>query len=111
MSSWFVSGKRGYCFKTAYDETMRSYAPERLLMRAVADAAERTPELLFDTCARRDAPADPLWPQACEIAHYPIAIGSPAGSACSTLAMRAAGPSNCLSQGGQPPSQPTAKPE
>lgn len=75
MTSWFLRKGRGYGFKMAYDEARRSYAPGRLLMRAVADEVARGPGVLFDTCARADALADPLWPQTREVANYVLPIG------------------------------------
>lgn len=76
MTSWFVGSTRAYGFKMAYDEAFRSYAPGRLLMRAVADrSAVDHPRLSFDSCASLGAPADPLWPGAREFAHYAVSIG------------------------------------
>lgn len=78
MTSWFACGARCYGFKMAYDETFRGYAPGRLLMRAVADAsAASDPAASFDSCARSDAPRDPLWPHARELADFAISIGGP----------------------------------
>lgn len=88
MSSWLVHGQRGYGFKMAYDEAFRAYAPGRLLMRAVAETVEGDQVQLFDSCARRDAPPDPLWPQARELADYAVSLGSPARRALLSAAMR-----------------------
>src|SRR3546814_8947818 len=50
MSSWFVTGDRGFGFKMAFDEAFRSYAPGQLLMRHVADhVAGLRPSIHFDT--------------------------------------------------------------
>lgn len=89
MTSWFIQRQHAYGFKMAYDEAFRAYAPGRQLMRAVADAAGADPTLTFDSCARADAPADPLWPHAREFADYAIGIGSPARRAILSAAMRA----------------------
>lgn len=79
MTSWFIGKTRASGFKMAYDEAYRSYAPGRLLMRAVADASAAShPAIAFDSCARSDAPRDPLWPHSREFANYIIGIGSPA---------------------------------
>ena len=88
MTSWFVCGERGYGFKMAYDESFRSFAPGRLLMRAVACQASAEPVLLFDSCAGRDAPPDPLWPQQRELVSYAVSIGSPLRRAALEGAMR-----------------------
>lgn len=78
MTSWFTGKARAYGFKMAYDENYRSYAPGRLLMRAVADsAAAMQPAAAVDSCARADAPADPLWPHAREFANFAVSIGAP----------------------------------
>src|SRR3546814_13209473 len=37
MSSWFVTGDRGFGFKMSFDEAWRAYAPGQQLMRHVAD--------------------------------------------------------------------------
>jgi CelD/BcsL family acetyltransferase involved in cellulose biosynthesis len=79
MTSWFIGKTRASGFKMAYDEAYRSYAPGRLLMRAVADASAAShPAAAFDSCARGDAPPDPLWPGSREFANYIVGIGSPA---------------------------------
>src|SRR3546814_12767726 len=50
MSSWFVTGDRGFGFKMAFDEAFRSYAPGQLLMRHVADpVAGLHPPIHFDS--------------------------------------------------------------
>ena len=51
MSSWFVTGDRGFGFKMAFDEGFRAYAPGRLLMHDVADRIGQNPAMHFDTCA------------------------------------------------------------
>lgn len=89
MTSWFQRKGRGYGFKMAYDEAYRAYAPGRLLMRAVADEVARGPAVLFDSGARPDAPADPLWPQAREIANYALPIGGRARRSAFAAAMAA----------------------
>lgn len=89
MTSWFIQRQRAYGFKMAYDEAFRGYAPGRQLMRAVADHTASDPALVFDSCARTDAPSDPLWPHARELADYAIAIGSPARRAMLSAAMHA----------------------
>jgi CelD/BcsL family acetyltransferase involved in cellulose biosynthesis len=90
MTTWFVGSARACGFKMAYDEAFRSYAPGRLLMRAVADtSAAEHPALAFDSCARADARPDPLWPDAREFAHYAISIGGPARRSVLAGAMRA----------------------
>jgi CelD/BcsL family acetyltransferase involved in cellulose biosynthesis len=90
MTSWYVQGKRGYGFKMAYDERFRVYAPGRLLMREVAAAAQREQVTLFDSCAPRDAPPDPLWPEMREFVSYAVSVGSPPRRAVLAVAMRAA---------------------
>ncbi len=78
MTSWFAGKRRAYGFKMAYDESYRSYAPGRLLMRAVADASAATdPAASFDSCARAGAPDDPLWPDAREFGDFVVSIGGP----------------------------------
>src|SRR3546814_3321845 len=58
MSSWFVTGDRGFGFKMAFDEAFRSYAPGQLLLRHVADhVAGLRPSLHFDTCTSAGAGA------------------------------------------------------
>lgn len=90
MTSWFTGARRAYGFKMAYDEAFRSYAPGRLLMRAVADSsAAEHPALDFDSCAHANAPCDPLWPHAREFAHYAVSIGGPARRGVMAGAMRA----------------------
>lgn len=79
MTSWFVTKRRAYGFKMAFDEAYRSYAPGRLLMRAVADAsAQSDPAAAFDSCARADAPCDPLWPDAREFGTFVVGVGGSA---------------------------------
>jgi CelD/BcsL family acetyltransferase involved in cellulose biosynthesis len=90
MTSWFACGARSYGFKMAYDEAFRSYAPGRLLMRAVADASRLSdPAATFDSCARPDAPPDPLWPDAREFADFAVGIGGPLRRQLLSGAMRA----------------------
>jgi hypothetical protein len=89
MTSWLSRKQRAYGFKMAYAETHRAYAPGRLLMRAVADEIARGPAVLFDTCARADAPPDPLWPQTRELANYALPIGGRARRGLFAAIMRA----------------------
>src|SRR3546814_20098108 len=50
MSSWFVTGDRGFGFKMAFDEDFRSYPPGQLPLRHVADhVAGLPPPTHFDT--------------------------------------------------------------
>lgn len=88
MTSWFLCRQRRYGFKMAYDEAFRTYAPGRLLMRAVAAEADCVPGQLFDSCAGRDAPPDPLWPQQRELVSYAVSLGSEARRAMLAGAMR-----------------------
>jgi len=79
MSSWFVTGDRGFGFKMAFDEAFRSYAPGQLLMRHVADhvAGLRSP-IHFDTCTSADARGSrSLWGGSQTIVDCVVAIGSP----------------------------------
>jgi CelD/BcsL family acetyltransferase involved in cellulose biosynthesis len=90
MTCWLVGDRLAYGFKMAFAQSFASYAPGRLLMRAVADeAAAATPHLAFDTCARPDAPADPLWPDKREFADLAISIGSGSRRAVFASAVKA----------------------
>ena len=89
MTSWFVAGGHAYGFKMAFDEACRSAAPGRLLMRHVARTLDGEPPVLFDTCAARDAPADPLWPDRRSLGSFAVAIGSPARRRLFDAVMRA----------------------
>lgn len=75
MSCWFVEQGCGYGFKMAHDETLRRYAPGRLLMRRVARLHASEGPLLFDTCTRPGTPSDPFWPDRRELASLAVAIG------------------------------------
>lgn len=79
MSSWFVTGDRGFGFKMAFDEAFRSYAPGQLLMRHVADhVAGLRPPIHFDTCTSAGAGAcRSLWGDSRTIVDCVVAIGSP----------------------------------
>lgn len=88
MSSWFVHNRHGYGFKMAFDERYRAYGPGRVLMRAAALQAEHEKVRLFDSCARHDAPPDPLWPHSRELASYVVSIGSPARCGMLATAMQ-----------------------
>ena len=90
MTSWFVGDRFAYGFKMAFAESYATYAPGRLLMRAVADqAAADWPHLAFDTCARPDAPPDPLWPGVRAFADLAVSIGSGRRRAVFTSALTA----------------------
>ncbi|MBB5708107.1 GNAT family N-acetyltransferase [Sphingopyxis panaciterrulae] len=80
MSSWFVTGDRGFGFKMAFDEAFRSYAPGQLLMRHVADhVAGLHPPIHFDTCTAAGAGGcRSLWGDSRTIVDCVVAIGSPA---------------------------------
>ncbi|WDA42713.1 GNAT family N-acetyltransferase [Erythrobacter sp. BLCC-B19] len=89
MSSWFVADGHGYGFKMAFDESLRAFAPGRLLMREVAGIAQGEGLRLFDTCAAPDAPGDPLWPDRRAFATQAVAIGGRARQAVFDRLMRA----------------------
>lgn len=75
MTSWFVAGGYGYGFKIAFDNSCRDAGPGRLLMRRVARALDEAAPVLFDTCADRDMPSDPLWPDRRALGRFIVAIG------------------------------------
>ena len=75
MTSWLVASGHGYGFKMAFDETFRSFAPGRLLMRRVAALADAAGLQMFDTCTVPDAPHDPLWPDRRAFGSIAVAIG------------------------------------
>jgi CelD/BcsL family acetyltransferase involved in cellulose biosynthesis len=78
MSSWFVSGKRGFGFKMTYDEALRSYAPGLLLMRYVAEQVGAEPDMFFDTCASPGAHSGgAFWRDRRTMFDCAIAIGTP----------------------------------
>lgn len=77
MTSWFAAGGHGFGFKMAFDETFRSFAPGRLLMRRVAEWADASAIGQFDTCTVADAPHDPLWPDRRAFGSLAVGIGGP----------------------------------
>lgn len=78
MSSWFVSGDRGFGFKAAYDEAFRAYAPGLLLMQHIGEEVGRIPAMHFDTCASAGGGCTPpLWNGSRTIFDCAVAIGSP----------------------------------
>lgn len=85
MTSWLVASGHGYGFKMTFDETFRSFAPGRLLMRRVSGLANEkgagSALSVFDTCAVPDAPHDPLWPDRRAFGSMAIAIGGSARQA------------------------------
>jgi len=89
MTSWLVAGGQGYGFKMAFDETFRSFAPGRLLMRRVAALAGAAGLQMFDTCAVPDAPHDPLWPDRRAFGSLAVAIGGDTRRAVFGQLMRA----------------------
>src|SRR3546814_15842464 len=64
MSSWFVTGDRGFGFQMSFDEAWRDYAPGQQLMRHVAaPVGVQSAAVHFETChadgtERRTAPRD-----------------------------------------------------
>ncbi len=89
MTSWLVADGHGYGFKMAFDETLRSFAPGRLLMRRVAALADRAGLQMFDTCTVPDAPHDPLWPDRRAFGSIAVAIGGDTRRALFGQLMRA----------------------
>ncbi|UYV16837.1 GNAT family N-acetyltransferase [Porphyrobacter sp. ULC335] len=89
MTSWMVDQGRGYGFKMAFDEAFRSFAPGRLLMRRVAELSAGEGLALFDSCAVRDAPHDPLWPDRRAFGSVAVGIGGSARRALFDRLMRA----------------------
>lgn len=78
MSSWFVTGDRGFGFKMAFDEGFRAYAPGRLLMHDVADRIGQNPAMHFDTCAPATAcSSQSPWDGKQTIFDCAIAVGPP----------------------------------
>ena len=77
MISWFEAGHHGFGFKMAFDETYRTYAPGRILMRFVAAEIDRNPSIFFDSCTPRGTHSGPVLPGRREIVDCVVAIGSP----------------------------------
>src|SRR3546814_5528652 len=79
MSSWFVTGDRGFGFKMSFDEAWRAYAPGQQLMRHVADhVGGQQPAIHFDTCtAAGTGGCRSLWGGSRTIVDCAVAVGSP----------------------------------
>jgi CelD/BcsL family acetyltransferase involved in cellulose biosynthesis len=75
MTSWFIAGGHGYGFRMACDDACSHAQPGRLLMRRVVRALDDAAPVLFDTCADRAMPSDPLWPDRRALGCFIVGVG------------------------------------
>jgi hypothetical protein len=76
MTCWFVGGAHGYGYAITHDEDWDGFDPERLLLRRVARMIDKTPRLLFDSCAAPGTPSDAFWPDRRSFGSLAVGIGS-----------------------------------
>jgi CelD/BcsL family acetyltransferase involved in cellulose biosynthesis len=77
------SGRRGFYWKTAFDESHAALSPGVQFTLQLSSALEKAPDLdLIDSCAIADHPMiDRLWPDRLELADFALPLGAEASFA------------------------------
>ena len=85
MQSALIAGEGLFCFKIAYDESLRRFSPGTLLMAETASEFHRRPELQWvDSCSKPNSePIEHLWPDRRELSTVLVPGAGAKGSALS----------------------------
>jgi CelD/BcsL family acetyltransferase involved in cellulose biosynthesis len=102
MQSALIAGEGLFCFKIAYDESLRRFSPGTQLMAETASEFHRRPELEWvDSCSKPKSEIERLWPDRRELTTMLVPGAGAKGGAVSVEAKVAARLRAALRQDGQ----------